>query len=214
MSDHQSQSASEERKVIGFVGGYDAFPDERLVDLVRSGEKPAFEILMKRYMPVVMAFLWGKMWERDEIADVGQEVFIRAYTKLDQLRDGTKFNQWIVKIARHTWVDHCRNPETQKRKQQSSLEVVERDKGQEPVGPGADPAQTVSEGELQELVAKAIGELKERYRLIMYLRLIDEKSNSEIADLTGLKEDAVRTRFSRGLKALRKSLIAKGIEPF
>lgn len=200
--------------VTQFTGGYSVFADAKLVDMTRKGDERAFEQLMLRYTSVVTAFLWGKMWERHEIADLAQEVFIRAYTRLDQLRDGAKFNQWILQIARRAWADYCRSPETQRRKRHSSLDDSESPLSQTLPSAESDPAASAGDREFHGLVRKAIGELKERYRMVLYLRLINEKSNAEIAHLTGLKENAVRTRISRGLEILRKSLIKKGLEPF
>lgn len=214
MRENNQTKVSGEPKVVSFSGGYGAFSDMKLVELVLADDHHAFEHLMQRYMPIVRAYLWGKMWERDEIADLSQEIFIRAYTKLDQLRDGDRFNQWVLRIARHAWADHCRHPNTQHRKQLTSLDVVESGSGKELVDSGADPVGAAGERELKEMVRLAIGRLNDRYRLIVYLRLLEEKSNREIAGLMGLNEDVVRKRFSRGLGVLRKSLKKKGLGLF
>lgn len=208
---NQHANIGDAHNVSDFTGSYAAFADTKLVEMTRSGDDRAFECLMRRHLPVVNAYLWGKMWERAEIADLAQEIFIRAYTKIGQLHDTSKFSQWLLRIARHAWADYCRSPETQHRKKHLSLESDEVDIGRMRTGSNADPARSAAQEELQHIVQLAIGELKERYRLILYLRLIDEKSNKEIAQLTGLKENAVRTRFSRGLDVLRKSLIKKGL---
>jgi RNA polymerase sigma-70 factor (ECF subfamily) len=201
-------------RIEPFPGSYAAFADRKLVELVRDNDERAFEQLMHRYLPIVTAFLWGKMWERSEIADLSQEIFIRAYTRIGQLRDPAKFNHWILRIARHAWADHCRSPYTQRRKSHVELENIDQhDKGHL-IDDAPDPARSAGKRELDSMVQEAIGELKERYRLILYLRLIEEKTNPEVARLTGLKENAVRTRFSRGLETLRKALIKKGLQPF
>lgn len=204
----------EDSSITRFTGSYAAFNDAALVSMIRGGDEMAFECIMKRYLPMVNAFLWGKMWERHEISDLSQEIFIRAYSRIDQLRDGAKFNQWVMQIARHAWRDYCRNPATQRAKQHVAIDDEQASVAKGLVDPGADPSKSAGEQEFSLIVQKAIGELKERYRVILYLRLIDEKSNVEIAELTGLKENAVRTRFSRGLEALRKALIKKGLAPF
>lgn len=214
MKSKNHSHAPEGVDVSRFTGTYAAFTDAKLVEMVRAGDEQAFESLMARYMPMVTAFLWGKMWERDEIADLSQEIFIRAYTKIGQLRDTSRFNQWLLRIARHAWADFCRNPGTQRKKLHSAIDDEETGIGAALVDSGANPAESAGDRELAALVQLAIGELKERYRVIMYLRLIEEKSNAETAALTGLKENAVRTRFSRGLEALRNSLIKRGLEPF
>ena len=211
---NQHANSGDAHNVSDFTGRYDAFADTKLVEMTRLGNEHAFECLMRRHLPVVNAYLWGKMWERADIADLAQEIFIRAYTKIAQLRDSARFDQWLLRIARHAWADYCRNPERQHRKKLLSLESDEVDIGRIEADSNVDPSHSAAQGEIHHIVRLAIGELKERYRLILYLRLIDEKSNKEIAQLTGLKENAVRTRFSRGLENLRKSLIKKGLEPF
>ena len=182
--------------------------------MIRGGDEQAFECIMKRYLPMVTAFLWGKMWERHEISDLSQEIFIRAYTRIDQLRDGAKFNQWVMQIARHAWKDYCRNPATQRVKQHVAIDDELTNVAKRLVDPASDPGKSAGDREFSVIVQSAIGDLKERYRVILYLRLIDEKSNTEIATLLGINESAVRTRFSRGLETLRKALIKKGLAPF
>ena len=214
MNREQSNKNPDDSSIMPFPGSYAAFNDATLVSMIRSGDEQAFECIMKRYIPIVNAFLWGKMWERHEIADLSQEIFIRAYTKIDQLRDGAKFNQWITQIARHTWRDYCRNPVTQRNKQHVAIDDERTNVANGLVDPASDPSKSTSEEEFSLIVQRAISDVKERYRVILYLRLIDEKSNAEIANLLGLKENAVRTRFSRGLETLRKALIKEGLAPF
>lgn len=213
MNSQNKNQPETESNVTAFGGSYALFSDEKLVQQVRDGDERAFECLMTRHVPIVTAFLWGKMWERDEIADLTQEVFIRVYTKIDQLRDGARFNQWVLRIARHAWADHCRSPQTQRRKLHSP---ISDDGALESGAVDSVPTPDTQAGsnELEAMVKIAIGQLKEKYRVVLYLRLIESKSNSEIALLTGLKENAVRTRFSRGLEMLKATLIKKGLEPF
>jgi len=68
------------------------------------------------------------------------------------------------------------------------------------------PASRAAEQETGQTVLRAIAALREKYRVVLYLRLVDEISLCEIAERLGLKESTVRMRLQRGLTQLRKSL--------
>ena len=72
MNDEHSDARPEASNVSKFSGSYALFSDAKLVAMVRAGDEHAFEQLMQRYLPIVTAYLWGKMWERGEIEDLTQ----------------------------------------------------------------------------------------------------------------------------------------------
>lgn len=188
--------------------------DHTLVARTLSGEDDAFEILMKRYTPIVIGFLHGKTNNPCDTEDLSQEIFLKAFRYLHTLRSSEQFAGWLMRIARSRLVDYyrrnCRRPQ---------LVVLE------PGGDGSsetDPLEQVgdpSEGadrkarhkELQSIVIREIGNLSDGLRAIVSMRLIGEQSTAEIARELGMKESAVRMRAFRGLKALRKSLERCGI---
>ena len=78
-------------------------------------------------------------------------------------------------------------------------------------GTSPGPSEEASEAEVRELVTQAIGEMRDKYAVIVHMRLIGELTPREIANRVGLKEGTVRVRLFRGLRKLRKALVLKGL---
>ncbi|HIJ66189.1 MAG TPA: sigma-70 family RNA polymerase sigma factor, partial [Candidatus Hydrogenedentes bacterium] len=88
--------------------------DARIVRRVLSGQSPAFEALVERYMPAVRAAAMARLGNDADADDVVQEAFLKAYQALDSLRDPGKFGAWLLSIARNACnrLDRRRQRET------------------------------------------------------------------------------------------------------
>jgi RNA polymerase sigma-70 factor (ECF subfamily) len=71
-----------------------------LVRAVLAGEKAAYKTLYDRYAPLVRAVCYDAIGNLTEAQDLAQDVFVRAYEKLGQLRDPARFGKWLLGIAR------------------------------------------------------------------------------------------------------------------
>jgi RNA polymerase sigma-70 factor (ECF subfamily) len=71
-----------------------------LVRAVFAGENSAYEKLYDRYAPLVRAVCYDTTGSLADAQDLAQDVFMRAYEKLDRLRDPDRFGKWLVGIAR------------------------------------------------------------------------------------------------------------------
>ncbi|HME90291.1 MAG TPA: sigma-70 family RNA polymerase sigma factor [Myxococcaceae bacterium] len=158
-----------------------------LVQAARSGNREAFRELYARYSPMVNAIALAHARPADA-ADLVQEVFTRALSKLSALRDAGAFGGWLAMIARNCARSHWRAP----------LKAV------------ADPEPTTAPIEEDEREAadalEAIRALPEAYRETLLMRLVEGLTGPEIARRTGLTEGSVRVNLHRGLKMLRERL--------
>jgi RNA polymerase sigma factor (sigma-70 family) len=75
--------------------------DATLVLRTLKGDKSAFSELYDRYAGLVRAICNDSTRDRDQAADLAQEVFLRAYSKLDKLKDTERFGPWLASIARN-----------------------------------------------------------------------------------------------------------------
>ena len=75
------------------------------------------------------------------------------------------------------------------------------------------PAEHAEANELESRALESLGELKDVYRVVLYLRLFEELSYVEIANRLGLKDGTVRIRARRGFQSLRRKLAQQGITP-
>ncbi len=85
--------------------------DEMLVGAVLAGRKEAYEKLYDRYAALVRAVCYDATRNLADAQDLAQDVFMRAYEKLDHLRDPDRFGNWLVAIARlrgREWRRQCR----------------------------------------------------------------------------------------------------------
>jgi RNA polymerase sigma-70 factor (ECF subfamily) len=177
--------------------GWADAPDADLIRATLDGDDEAFRALCGRYGPVLSAYLAGRTPATADADDLLQEVLLKAYRGLHGLRSRQAFGAWIVKIARR--------------------ELAEFHRSRRRDGPIAEDAATakpdlIEAREVSALVLAALGELKDGYREVVYLRLVEEWSTAEIAMKLGMREGSVRMRAARGIAMLREKLNRKGIE--
>ncbi|MCE5228621.1 sigma-70 family RNA polymerase sigma factor [bacterium] len=177
--------------------------DADLVRRVASGETARFADLMQRYSPVVLGFLYGRVRSEADREDVLQEVFLEAFRQIARLRRPERFGPWLMRISRSKLLDYYRQ-----RQRRSGREAeLGDDPDDDPIDPAPGPRDLLSESELQRRVRDAIGRMRDRYRTVLYLRLIAEEEPQAIARRLGLKESTVRMRLMRGLEQLRNRLV-------
>jgi RNA polymerase sigma-70 factor (ECF subfamily) len=161
----------------------------------------AFEVLMSRYQPALAGFLFGRVHDKDDAEDLAQEIWIYVYRTIGRLRRPDRFGPWLFRIARGLTVDFYR-------RRVAAPVIVELDPS---MLSSDDPGASAAEQQLQEVLLKCLSEIPERYRSVLYLRLIEEWSATEIAALLDLKGGAVRMRLLRGLKMLPSRLEHRGL---
>lgn len=170
-----------------FAAGH-AAEDGVLVRAAVAGDTRAFEELYARYARVVHGVLLARA-PRLDVEDLVQDVFLAAWRRLGDLRDGAAFGGWILSIARHRAADtHRRRP---------ALASLPADL------PGGTPASPAAEA---HAALEAIRGLPEAYRETLMLRLVEGLTGPEIADRTGLTPASVRVNLHRGMKLLREKL--------
>ena len=179
------------------------FTDDILIKRVlEEGDKESFRPLMKKYMPVVGGYLYGRTANKQDVEDILQETFFAGYLNLHLLKEERRFGPWIMKIAKHKLYDYLR-----KKSREPRLVLLRKENEGllENIADHSQSAyQTTLEIENSRRFQEALESLKEKYRLVVYLKLIQEKNSREIGELLGLNESTVRMRLSRGLEKLRK----------
>lgn len=161
-----------------------------LVAAAQAGDRAAFGQLYDRYARVVHGILLSRV-PYAEVADLQQDVFLRALRQLHSLRDAALFPAWLAAIARNRANDFYRR-----------------------LRPVDELAETLaSRGSSEEAEARAalevIRNLPEAYRETLILRLVEGMTGVEIAERTGLTHGSVRVNLHRGMKALREKLEGK-----
>jgi RNA polymerase sigma factor (sigma-70 family) len=165
--------------------------DERLVALIRRGQHGAFEALVHRYQPRLLAFCRHMLGSTEDAEDVLQEVFAAAFNAM--LADERPINArpWLYRIARNRCLNHLRRPAPTG---QDSMDIFERDGG-------ATTADTVHKREEFRQIVADVQDLPETQRTALLLREIDALSYEQIAEamettIPSVKSLLVRARIS------------------
>jgi RNA polymerase sigma-70 factor (ECF subfamily) len=161
-----------------------------LVTAARKGDEEAFADLYRLFARAVHGTLLARIPPGDA-ADLVQEVFLQAWSRLRELRDDSAFGGWICAIARRYAASHYRSRRT--------FEPLPADLASHG-NPDADVA-----ADAHAAIA-AILTLPEAYRETLTLRLVEGLTGPEIASVTGLTPDSVRVNLHRGLALLRERL--------
>lgn len=139
-----------------------------------------------------------------EVDDATQEVFLLAWQRLDQLESDDRFGAWVAGIARNHAIDRLRGRRRGR--------VAERTLGAWSGAAswfGVGAARAADAGPDAHRVLAAVRRLPEAYQETLTLRLVEDLSGPEIAELTGLSDGSVRVNLHRGMELLRAELDAQ-----
>ena len=176
----------------------DSASEASLVQAALQGRTEAFEVLLHRYQSLVCAMTYSATGNRDASEELAQDSFVRAWVRLKQLEDHTKFKAWLCSITRRSiqnWIRaNQRNPV-----KASDLETLATTQ--------ADPAQIVVNQEQQQLVHQALSRLPENLRIPLILFYREQKSSKEVAKHLDLSDEAARQRIARARHQLREQMV-------
>jgi RNA polymerase sigma-70 factor, ECF subfamily len=178
--------------------------DGELVQAVVGGDTESFEVLVVRYQPRVFATARRYARREDEVEDIVQEVFLKAFDKLGTFRGEAPFEHWLMRLAVRTCYDFLR---VHQRRRELTFTEYTREESDWLERYNAQPDQTV-EGDVgaRELLQRVLGQLSPDARLVITLLEIEDRSVREIAALTGWSESLVKVRAFRARRQMRKLL--------
>jgi len=182
------------------VGGETS--DQDLVRQTLAGEQRAFEVLVHRYQRLVFRVIHG-IAPGAEVEDIAQEVFLRAYRSLGQVRHDSRLGPWLIRIAVNLCYDHLRR--LRRRQERSFSELTERE-GMvlERLMNDETALAQIDRLALRELAERLVGQLPPQDRAVLLLKEREGMETREIARTLGCSETAVRLRLFRARRALRK----------
>jgi RNA polymerase sigma factor (sigma-70 family) len=173
--------------------------DERLVALIRRGHHGAFEALVQRYQPRLLAFCRHMLGSQEDAEDVLQEVFAASFNAICADDRPINARPWLYRIARNRCLNHLRRPQPAG---QDSMDVFERDGG-------ATTADTVHKREEFRHIVADVQQLPETQRTALLLREIDALSYDQIAEAMDTTVPSVKSLLVRARVALAEAAEAR-----
>lgn len=176
--------------------------DEALVKRSQSGERSAFEELVRRTGRLLFARLYLATGDPHRAEDLAQETFLVAWRSIGQVSDPRGFRPWLFSIAQTVQVDAARR---EGRKKRSGRRVD--DKTLQGIGDqSAGPAQAAENAEQRQRALEALRSLPEEYRLPLMLRYLSGADYDTIARQLALSNGSLRGLLHRGMVMLREKM--------
>jgi RNA polymerase sigma-70 factor (ECF subfamily) len=180
-------------------------PDADLVARARSGEAAAFEGLVRRHQSSVYRTLAGVTGRAEDAEDCTQAVFVKVFRRLDDFSGAARFSTWLTRIAINEGLEALR-----RRRPEVSLDTDGSDDSEfRPANLAAwvdDPERLYARDELRRIVRERLAKLPDRYRVVVFLRDIQQLTTAEAAAALGIPVPALKTRLLRGRLMLREVL--------
>jgi RNA polymerase sigma-70 factor (ECF subfamily) len=169
--------------------------DKNLIELCQKGDSEAFGALYDRYIRTIYNFIYYKTFHKETAEDLASETFFKALKSIQSVDPGKPFLSWLYKIAQNTVVDSYRA----KRPTEDIDDFWDLSSG------GDIEADT--ETALQvDVLREKFRELSSSERDIIIMRVWQDLSYKEIADIVGKSEASCKMTYSRALTKLRISM--------
>jgi RNA polymerase sigma-70 factor, ECF subfamily len=178
--------------------------DAELIRAVLQGDIASFEPLVTKYSPRLFATARRYARREDEVEDIVQEIWSKAYHKLGSFRGDAPFEHWLMRMAVRTCYDFLR---AHQRNRENTFTELTNDEDDWIERVTAAPEQVSEKAEAaKQLVGKLMNMLSPPARLIIQLLEIEDRSVKEISALTGWSVPLVKVRAFRARAEMKKCL--------
>ena len=176
--------------------------ETELIAAVLKGDSASFEPLVRKYSPRVFATARRYARRESEVEDIAQEVWLKAFDKLESFRSEAPFEHWLMRMTVRTCYDFLRGHQRNRESSFSDLSEPETDwldrfvTAPDTASDDAEAAKT--------LVGRVLEQLSPPARLVITLLEIEDRSVKEISKLTGWSVPLVKVRAFRARAEMRK----------
>jgi RNA polymerase sigma-70 factor (ECF subfamily) len=185
--------------------------DEELIVRTLAGDQEAYGVLVERYSDFAYTIALRVVGNEQDAEDVAQEAFVRAHRALGRFRGDSKFSSWLYRITVNRALTHIkrrrRRPDTVEMHSSPHVEAEVTSRGS-----GDDPGRGLMESEFAQRVREAVGQLPPRYRAVVTLFYLEERSYKEVAEVLGVPMGTLKTHLHRARAMLKQALEAQGLD--
>ena len=180
--------------------------DELLIRRAQRGDADAFEQLLLEHQKNVYNLCYRMAGDPDDAMDLSQETFLRAWRCLDQYQFASAFSTWLYRLCSNICIDFLR-----RRRRQQTVPLTFEDADGEEQTYAVPDAQPLPEEQVElkltrEILQAAMAQLLPEHRAVLQLRVVNEMSYEQIADVLDIQIGTVKSRLSRARNQLKKIL--------
>ena len=182
--------------------------DAELIRRARKGDDGAFAQLIQAYRKRILGTIARLIGRPEDVEDVGQEVFLRLYFSLDQLRSAEVFEPWLYRLTVNAAYDYLRKHRRRSESRMADLTEQQVLLADMTAGTRVDEEEK-RRAKIRDFVQALLGEISEQDRILLTLKEVEGLSLKELEKIYRVKENALKVRLYRArqrvLKAYRQS---------
>lgn len=172
--------------------------EDELIRKAKAGEEDSLEQLLRRYEARVFTFLLKMIGNRQGAEDATQEALIAAVRGLPGYREQGKFKSWMFRIAHREGLRVLKK--TRRSKEEPSVEIEQL------LDPSSGPQASALAQEQRRQLAKAVAQLSEVEREVVHLRIYEELSFKDIAEIMGSSLNTALGRMHAATRKLKSAI--------
>ena len=183
--------------------------DETLMIRYQRGDRTAFIALVQRHQTPLYNFAFRQLRVPSAAEDVVQEAFIRVVQNAADFKHEARFTTWVYTITRNLCIDQMRKRALRKHASLDDARGADSDGptlGELTADQRANVEREATGDELKERIARAVDELPDDQREVFLMREVSNLPFKEIADITGVPENTVKSRMRYALERLQAAL--------
>lgn len=180
--------------------------DDKLVAAAVEGDENAYAQLVDKYQRALFFHIAKMVRDREQIEDLVQESFMKAFGNLKSYNTDYAFSTWLYRIATNHSIDYLRKRKLQTLSIDDSRKTKDGELEMQLPDESSVTDREIIRKQRQNIIYKAIDDLPEKYREVIRMRHMEEKSYQEIADLLDLPLGTVKAHIFRAREMLYKSL--------
>jgi RNA polymerase sigma-70 factor (ECF subfamily) len=165
-----------------------------------AGDQRAATALVERHAPALARFA-ASLGCREEVEEVVQDTFVRAFSSIDAFRGESSLRTWLFTIERRLVLDRRRAD-----RRRHDPVSIEEGAAESTAATGYDALDGLVADETEERVREAVARLSPMQREVFLLRATEGLSYREIAELVGSTEGAARVHYHNAIRAVKESL--------
>ena len=185
--------------------------DFSLIEKARGGDSAAFNQVVMAYRKRIMGTISRLIGRPEDVEDVAQEVFVRLFFSLEQLRSAEVFEPWMYRLTVNAAYDYLRKRKRRKESRMADLGDQQVMMADAVAGERVE-VNRVEAAENREFVQSLLGEVREEDRMLLMMKEVEGLSLKELEQVYHVNENALKVRLYRArqrvLKAYERSKLS------
>jgi RNA polymerase sigma-70 factor (ECF subfamily) len=178
--------------------------DFELIERARQGDDAAFSDIVRAYRKRILGTVLRLIGRIEDAEDVAQEVFLRLYDSLDQLRTAEMFEPWLYRLTVNASYDYLRKQK--RRKEALMTDLSEQQLFMADAAASRDAGQEESrKASIREFAQALLSEVSESDRVLLTMKEVEGRSLKELEKIYGVNENALKVRLFRARQRVLKA---------